>query len=155
MSNEDQDLLQEAYTRRVELELPNGKRLVAKPLDFETALEYLDLLDQAKESQDLQAIRKIGKEFPQAIEAGDQLKGLTMVELFDVVRFFITSRPTASSSSSSKGTRENAETSGSAISSPTTPPPTVDRRSGASPGPSSSSLPGSSDARAPEASTRL
>lgn len=133
----DQELLVQAYTRRVELELPNGNQLVAKPLDFESALRYLDLLDKAKEEQDLQAIRTIAKEFPETIGAGDQLKGLTMVELFDVVRFFITSRPIAET------TKEKDDRTGSRNAdslsptpSPTTPPCTEDLQSLASPGPS-------------------
>ncbi len=155
MTTPDNTLLSHAYGRRLEVTLPNGKPLVAKPLDFEKALEFLDLLDEAQESKSLRAVRQIAKEFPEVIEAGNQLKGLTMVELFDVVRFFITSRPIGSSTTSSDrtGMETSGEKSPSEISSPITPPPTEDRQSLASPGPSSSSSPERPDESSPGNST--
>ena len=137
--SEDRELLNQAYGRRVEYNLPTGEKLVAKPLDFETALRFLELLDKAQEEQDLKAIRTIAKEFPEAIEAGDQLRGLTMVEVFDVVRFFIASRPIGSSEKSPSDRTGPSESSPSPTPSPTTPPPMEGRPSLGFPGPSSSS----------------
>lgn len=79
---------QRAYDA-VEVELPGGKIVRCKDLDISGAARFMGLLKQMPEGDALEALAQFVTEFPTAIDAVEQMKGLAFPELLEVFIGFL------------------------------------------------------------------
>lgn len=99
-------IVREAYVG-LELDLPGGKRIAAKPLKLRDAVRFLDIMTEfelnpvAKKAEETLGV--IIKEFPAAVGLKEEdFDGLSLGEFCDVVkRFFHHRRENGTSSSKS------------------------------------------------------
>ena len=90
----DDELLRQGTIGRVTVELPTGAQLEAKVLDYFDAIELLDLLEKC-EAGEMSALREFGPKLATSIGVKkEDLKGVTLGELFELARYFFAYRRT-------------------------------------------------------------
>ncbi len=78
----------------IDVELPDGSTVRCKALPLATSIEFLELIEKYGQG-DIGALRRILREFPNAVEADGAFEALTPGEVIDMlIRFFAARRST-------------------------------------------------------------
>ncbi|KKN35918.1 hypothetical protein LCGC14_0778890 [marine sediment metagenome] len=104
-------LARDAYVG-IDVELPDGSTVRCKALPLATSIEFLELIEKYGEG-DIGALRKLLKEFPEAVGADGAFSQLTPGELVDVVLRFCVARRTPPASPTVTGPTPTPSPSGS------------------------------------------